>query len=211
VREEKMPSSAFDAFVESYLGDPYMAWHDGLDEGSLAALEGEERNDAEKMLLEALGSGDYRPAAGLRVLRSTESVAKLKEQLGDATGRGAVEIALALWEIAEWPPAVNVMIDELKHGAHWGSQIDAANALGKVKGRPEVVEALLGALDDEEGLVRSNAADALIDLLGLRVKQNKTYGGYDLAIDVMSEDEVERKKAVNRLRGLVERKVGKGK
>ena len=205
-----MPSNEFNAFLESYFGDPYMAWHDGLDERSLAALTGEERKEAEKMLLDALNSGDYRPAAGLRVLRSTGSVAKLKKQLGDATGRGAVEIALALWEIAEWPPAVNVMIDELKHGAHWGSRIDAANALGKVEGRPEVVEALRGALDDEEGLVRSNAADSLIDLLKLRVKQSN-YGSYDLAIDVLAEDEGERKKAVDRLRGLVARKVGKRK
>ena len=58
-----MPTPNWDAFYESYFGDPYMAWHDGLDEQALLALEGDERDRAEKMLLDALGSGDSRPAA----------------------------------------------------------------------------------------------------------------------------------------------------
>lgn len=203
-----MPSYAFQAFVESYFGDPYMAWHDGLDTLSLASLEGEERAEAEKMLLDAMnaGSSDYRIAAGLRVLKSSGAVAKLKEQLGGATGRERVEIALALWEMAEWPPAVNEIIDELKHGAHWGSQIDAAHALAKVKGKPEVVEALLEALEDPEDLVRSNSATALIDLLELPVKETDM-GSYDLSIDVMMEEGDERRvKAVEELRRMVREK-----
>lgn len=205
-----MPSNEFNAFVESYFGDPYMAWHDGLDEQSLAALTGDERKEAEKMLLDAMNSGDYRPAAGLRVLRSPGAVAKLKEQLSDATGRGAVEAALALWEIAEWPPAVNVMIDELKHGAHWGSQIDAAHALANVKGKPEVVEALVEALDDPEDLVRCNSAEALIELLDLPAKENN-YGGHEVAIDVMmTEGDERRTKAVASLKEMVKKKQEKG-
>jgi hypothetical protein len=198
-----MRSSTFDAFYESFFGDPYMAWHDGLDTQSLAALEGEEREEAERLLREALDSGDYRPVVGLRVLRSEASVAKLKEKLGGAYGREAVETALALWQIAEWPPAVKVIITELQEGAHWGTRIDAARALRHVH-KPEVVEALLGALEDEEDLVRSNAADALIEMLELPVKETHA-GSYDLAIDVMAEDEGERKKAVDKLTKLVKK------
>ena len=35
-----MPSAAWDRFYESYFGDPYMAWHDGLDEVALITREG---------------------------------------------------------------------------------------------------------------------------------------------------------------------------
>ena len=52
-------SAAFDSFYESFFGDAYMAWHDGLDTMSLASLEGEERAEAERLLTEALDSGDY--------------------------------------------------------------------------------------------------------------------------------------------------------
>ena len=39
---EKKHSAAWDGFYESFFGDPYMAWHDGLDTESLGALQGEE-------------------------------------------------------------------------------------------------------------------------------------------------------------------------
>lgn len=187
-----MPSNEFNSFVESYFGDAYMAWHDGLDEQSLRALKGEEREQAEKMLLDAMDSGDYRIAAGLRVLQSTGSVAKLKSQLGDATGTGRVQIALALWEIAEWPPAAKALIDELKNGAYWGSQMDAAMALENVN-TPESIEALLGALNDPEDLVRNHATESLIDMLGLPFEESNT-GGYDIAIDMMMDEGDERRK-----------------
>ncbi|MGA7732851.1 MAG: HEAT repeat domain-containing protein [Chloroflexia bacterium] len=202
-----MPSSAWHSFYESFFGDPYMAWHDGLDTQSLAALEGEEREEAERLLREALDSGDYRPAVGLRVLRSEASIPKLKEKLGDSYGREAVETALALWQIAEWPPAVKVIITELQEGAHWGTRIDAARALRHVN-KPEAIKALLGALEDEEDLVRSNAADALIEMLELPVKETHA-GSYDLAIDVMAEDEGKRKKAIETLTELVKKNKSK--
>lgn len=203
--ESKERSKAFEQFIDSFFGDPYMAWHDGLDTDSLAALEGDERKEAERLLTEALGSGDYRPSVGLRVLGSRASVNKLKEKLGDAVGRARVETAFALWQIAEWPPAVNILIKELKEGQDWGSRIDAARALGNIN-KPEVVNALLGALEDEEDLVRSNAADSLIEMLELPAKETDA-GSYDLSIDVMSDDKDERSKAIAELIRLIAAKT----
>ena len=74
-----MPSSAFDSFYESFFGDPYMAWHDGLDIQSLLALQGEEREEAERLLLAGLKSGDSRTARGLEALRSHKATPLLKE------------------------------------------------------------------------------------------------------------------------------------
>ena len=138
---ETKHSTYWDSFYESFFGDPYMAWHDGLDTQSLAALRGEERDEAERLLNEALKRGDYRPAVGLRVLGSKGSVAQLKEQLGDADGKTEIEIALALWKLAEWPPAVNILIRALKDGPHWSIRLDAARALGDVE-TPKSAQAL---------------------------------------------------------------------
>ena len=144
--DEKKHSAAWDRFYKSFFGDPYMAWHDGLDTKSLGALKGEEREEAERLLNEALKTGDYRPAVGLRVLGAKGSVARLKEQLHDAEGKTEVEIALALWKLAEWPPAVNILIRALKdraalehkdrcgHGAGRGG--DAEKRAGVIE-RPE--------------------------------------------------------------------------
>jgi hypothetical protein len=78
VREKKMPSSAFDAFVESYFGDIDAVWLYGLDRTVLDKLEGTERDAAERMLLESLGGGDYRVAAGLGILRTQKALEGLK-------------------------------------------------------------------------------------------------------------------------------------
>ncbi len=196
-----MPSYEWNAFMESFFGDPYMAWHDGLDTRSLEALEGDQRKEAERLLLEALGTSDYRPSVGLRVLGSKSAVDKLKMKLGDAVGKERVETALALWEIAEWPPAVNVLINELQGDPDWGARIDAARALRDIN-KPEVIKALLGALEDGEDLVRSHAADSLIEMLELPLKRNNM-GSYDLAIEVMMEEAGRRKKAVEELKRMV--------
>jgi hypothetical protein len=204
---EPKHSGYWDGFYESFFGDAYMAWHDGLDTESLRALEGEEREEAERLLNEALKTGDYRPAVGLRVLGAKGSVARLKEQLGDAEGKSRVEIALALWKLAEWPPAVNVLIAELKDGAHWSIRMDAARALGEVE-TPKSVQALLSGLSDEEDLVRNHCAESLIEMLGLPAKANDV-GSYDLAIEVMGDGEG-REKAIKEIGEMVAERMGRG-
>lgn len=203
-----MKSEMFNRFYDSYFGDPFDAWHDGLDEQALASLEGEEREEAERLLKEGLSSGDSRMAAGLRVLESRSSVSALKKKLSDATGTERIEMARALWELEEWPPAADILIDELKNGAHWSRQADAAKAMmrGKVNTKA-AIKALTEALDDEERVVRSDAAEALIEILELPAKEHK-YGSYQVVIDVMSEDEQKRKEAVEQVKRLVSEKQG---
>jgi hypothetical protein len=200
--DEKKHSAAWDGFYESFFGDPYMAWHDGLDTESLGALKGEEREEAERLLNEALKTGDYRPAVGLRVLGAKGSVARLKEQLHDAEGKTEVEIALALWKLAEWPPAVNILIRALKDGPHWSIRMDAAMALGEVE-TPKSVQALLSGLNDPEDLVRNHCAESLIEMLELPAKANDI-GSYDLAIDVMG-NKAKREKAIKQIREMVDK------
>jgi hypothetical protein len=99
-----MPSSAFDAFVGSYFGDIDATWLNGLDGTVLDKLEGAERDEAERLLLESLGGGDYRVAAGLGILRTQKALEGLKKHLQMAEGKDAVETAMAIYLIAgeEW-------------------------------------------------------------------------------------------------------------
>ncbi len=194
-----MVSSAFSSFYESYFGDPYMAWHDGLDTESLLSLEGEELAEAERLLIAGLPTGDYRPSAGLATLRSAPAAPALKDLLPQATGDARVQTALALWQIEQYPPAVPALIGVLT-SAHWGVRLNAARALRHVRA-PASVAALLQALKDPEDLVRSHAADSLLAIHGLEDGDSPN----DLSIAVMSDDAKERQRAIAALKRRIAR------
>jgi hypothetical protein len=191
-------SSAWNMFYESYFGDPYMAWHDGLDEQALLSLTGEERDEAERLLLAAAASGstDYRVAAGLRSLRSHKALDLLKQRLESAQGRDRVETALGLWQMEEYAPAIAAIASVLHSAAFWGDRLDAARALAHVPTQ-DSVNALLEALHDPQDLVRYHAAASLLKMHG-----EYRPDGLDtdpLAIELMSDDEAERKTALETL------------
>ena len=198
-------SSAWHAFYESYFGDSYMAWHDGLDEQALLSLTGKERDEAERLLLAAAvhGSTDYRIAAGLRSLRSREALDVLKRHLESAQGRDLVETALGLWQMEEYAPAISVIAGVLHSAPFWGDRIDAAMAMAHVP-VPESVSALIAALQDPTDLVRYHAAASLLKLHG-EYKPNGL-GTDPLAIDCMADDETERKKAFSTLHERIQGK-----
>ncbi len=194
-------SNDFSAFYESFFGDPYMAWHDGLDTEALARLQGKEREEAEQLLINALDSGDYRPAAGLVVLRSKAATAKLKEQLTSTSGDQRIQTARALWHTEKYPPAVDAVIDVLKHYPFWGPRLNAARALCEMK-TPASVAALWAATNDPEDLVRHHAAASLLIMYSIQKEES----GEDnpLTIDIMSDDKAKQKKAVTEIKRLVE-------
>ncbi|MEO8285349.1 MAG: HEAT repeat domain-containing protein [Chloroflexota bacterium] len=196
-------SGAFESFYESYFGDPYMAWHDGLDTQSLLSLQGEEREEAERLLTEALnnGSSDYRPAAGLATLGPKSVAAKLKEMLPQTTGSQCVEVARALWNIEKYPPAAATLIDLLKHFQFWGVRLDAARVLADVK-TPGSVDALRQALHDPEDLVRHHAAVSLLSMHGI---YDNPAESHPLTIQIMSKDDSEQQAAIAALQKLVQK------
>jgi len=194
-------SSDFSAFYESFFGDPYMAWHDGLDTEALARLRGKEREEAEQLLINALDSGDYRPAAGLSVLRSKAATAKLKEQLPSTSGDQRIQTARALWRTENYPPAVGAVIDVLQHYPFWGQRLNAAMALREIK-TPASIAALWAATNDPEDLVRHHAAVSLLIMYGI---QKEEFGEDNpLTIDIMSDGKAIRQKAIAEIKRLVE-------
>jgi HEAT repeat protein len=193
-------SSNWDSFYESYFGDAYSAWHDGLDEQALLALEGEERERAEKLLTEALGSSDYRPAAGLASLRSPKAAEKLKQELPQVSGSVEVQTALALWKIERYMPAADALIGVLTSGEFWGYRADAARVMRNVA-IPRAIITLWNAVEnDPEALVRSQAASSLLAMYNI---PSEIYDMHPLSIDVMTEDKEKREKAVQALKVLV--------
>jgi HEAT repeat protein len=82
--------------------------------------------------------------------------------------------------------------------------MDAAIALREIN-KPQVVKALIAALDDEQDLVRNHASDSLIEMLHLPFPESDT-GGYDISIEMMMEDDKRRNKAkADLLRAITEK------
>ena len=122
-----MPSREWNYFMDNYYGDPYMMWHDGINEKSVIPLKGEEREKAEDMLIESLQEGSHYGAIGLREMRSTKAVPILEDMLGRTTGTLAVEIAVALCIIKNSLEPVPYILAALKKSPFWSDRIRAAS------------------------------------------------------------------------------------
>ncbi len=171
-------SAAFERFRYSFFEDPNSA-RDALDTRSLVPLEGEERSRAEDMLIAFLP--DSRAVIGLGALRSRRAEPQLEKLFEDERRQqlaarhdpnggwyrfALLYLARALWLIDPDPRWAEAAIDALGSSADWTARMHAAEALYDV--RPNaVVEALVKALDDPDGLVRYHATRALLAIHGL--------------------------------------------
>jgi hypothetical protein len=154
-------------FYESFFGDPYWAWHDGLDTDALHKLTPEEQKEAEKLFLEAVNEHDTRAAVGLGELRSQKAVPRLKEILDRARGRELVDVAVALRMIEGDLSYSKYIIHVLKNHPFWDDRLYAAMHLREFD-TPEVIEALFEAVKDPDFLVRNHACDSLLYLHGFK-------------------------------------------
>jgi hypothetical protein len=163
-----MPSDEWNYFIENYYGDPYMMWHDGIDEKSVIPLKGREREAAEDMLIKSLEEGSHYGAIGLRQLRSKKAVPILEERLEGSIGTLAVEIAVALCMIKNTLEYLPHILAALKLSPFWWDRIHAARALRRFP-TEEVVEALFESVaKDHEYLVRNHASETILFLHGLQ-------------------------------------------
>jgi hypothetical protein len=202
-------SARFERFRYSFFEDPTSA-RDGLDICSLKALEGEEREQAETLLLDFLP--DSRAVIGLGVLRSaraeaalarlfeTERQQQIKSRKHVSMQPGGADewhpsallyLAQALWRIhpeAHWPQAV---VEVLSSAQDWVFRHEAVQALDGVSD-PIAVQALTDALDDVEPLVRHAAARALLKLHRL---PEEALDPQAVTIRLMSQDAARREAA----------------
>ncbi len=161
-------SLEFKAFYEEFFKRvPYMQWHDGINASVVNALQGEERDEAEQLLIESLMKGDMWPARGLEIMKSTRSLPCLKERLKVATGSEVVYIAEVIEGIEGRGEYIDVIIDRLLYAGFWSVRIDAAIALRKFKVQ-RVIDALYQGMLDDDSLVRHHSADSLLAIHGLK-------------------------------------------
>ncbi len=163
-----MPSPEWKRFLENYYGDPYMMWHDGIDETSVTLLKGEELEKAEDMLIETLEKGGHYGAIGLRELRSTKALPVLEALLETSTGTLAVEIAVALCLIKNSVDYVPTIIIALKESGFWSVRIHAARALRRFPSEKVITALFESVAKDPEYLVRNHASETILFLYGLQ-------------------------------------------
>lgn len=197
-----MASRNFQRFVESFLGDPAAAAHDGLDLQVLHHLLPEERAQAEAMLLERLTLDDSRAAVGLGELGTQAAIAPLRALLEQAGGLAntvagsfLVDVALALWKLNQEPDALLHIRNVLTQSSLPTVRMSAAIALKQLRCQG-AAEALRAALHDESGLVRNHAARSLLGLHGLWTDE---FESPPLALQVMSSDPAVRDRALAEL------------
>ena len=152
-----MPSHDFEQFYESCFGDSFGIVHDGVNEKAILSLQGEERKEAEKLLLQSLGTDKDTyscPVIALGLLRSKEAVEPLKKRLLTASDIDRIQTALALFRIEKYPEAEQIIIDCLKENKpDKMTQWLAAGVLPHFGKTNRVIQALLElmAKDDEIG------------------------------------------------------------
>jgi len=154
--------------LENYFGDPYMMWHDGIDEKSVTFLKGKEREKAEDMLIDLLEEGSRYGAIGLRELRSDKAVPILEVLLNDSPGTLAIEIAVALSLIKNSLEYVPKIITALKESRFWFVRIDAARALRRFPSEKVLTSLFETVAKDPDYLVRNHASESILFLHGLQ-------------------------------------------
>ncbi|TXT55999.1 MAG: hypothetical protein BAJATHORv1_30383 [Candidatus Thorarchaeota archaeon] len=159
-----MPSD-WDYFMNNFFGDPYMMWHDGIDPTAAARLEGEEREKAESMLIEAVKEGNHYAARGLGEMRSKRAAPVLKQLLTHEFGLLQIEAAASLNQIENTTKYVEIIADILRSDAHWSTRIVAAMRLKRYK-TPETIDALFEGMLDHDYLVRNHSATSLLHIHG---------------------------------------------
>ncbi len=113
-----MSSQAFKAFTDSCFGNSLSAARDGLDIRALLALEGVERAEAVRLILEAIPTSgdDTRAGTAAAYLGLPEAIPQLKTRLADTRARDDTRIstAWALYRLSRDPAAVALVLDILK-------------------------------------------------------------------------------------------------
>jgi HEAT repeat protein len=163
-----MPSHDFEQFYESCFGDDsFAASREGVDQQAVLRLQGEERNEAERLLLQALGTAKdtySRPVVALGLLHSRQAVEPLKKRLLSATGTDRIQTALALFRIVEFPEAAQIVAESLRvsdtNKPDKATRLLAIAVLPSFGPKPEVVEALIEAMAETD-VVGYSATSAL--------------------------------------------------
>lgn len=138
-----------------FFGDPFEAAHDGIDPKILLSLKGDEKEQAQKLLLDAIENSedDWRLFEGIGYLKLKQASKTLKRRLAKdfKSANTKIWVAWALWKIEEYPESLKVIIDILndKNQGEY-TRTNAVVALRDFGKRKDVISTLINAFSDEK-------------------------------------------------------------
>ncbi|XXT21217.1 hypothetical protein WME94_06590 [Sorangium sp. So ce429] len=158
-------SAGYRRFLDSVKG-VHPDVRDTVDVGALLGLSGEERRDAERLLIERLEADDWRAPPALAAAGTRGAVMPMKRRLPRASGRMKVAMARALAALEAIPAADPIVAEVLREGDHDGGMAAVTAAQGMRS--PEIRDALAWAcVHHPARAVRRNAGAALFYMAGL--------------------------------------------
>ena len=159
-----MASQAFERFSWSCFDGSWHAQREGLDTLALLSLAGDERLEAESMILDAIRTTtDTRPYEAAGWLRLPKAAELLKQQLTEPNPpKLIISAAWALHRIEQWPEAADTILQQLRSkpldsSLWWHTTV----LLRYVEPSPKVIVFLVRVLVDEtlpKELIATNAA-----------------------------------------------------
>ncbi|MFX0099848.1 MAG: HEAT repeat domain-containing protein [Candidatus Hodarchaeota archaeon] len=165
---EKERSHAWKVFMREYFEqDPYMRWHDGPAEGILKDLVGDERSEAEDLLIKSMLEGDEYAAEGLAELKSTKALPFLKKKCKESAYSVRLKTAYAIELIEGKGEYIPVIIDLMQDMRSEGIRLWSAHYLRDFP-TEQVINALYEAILDPKELVRVNAFESLLCIHGMK-------------------------------------------
>lgn len=168
-----MATKDYQRFLDSFFGTGADAALSGPDTAAVARLQGQEQDEAERMMLDRLSVSDTRSATGLGVLRSQKALPRIRELMQSLEGkeRGLeggplVALSLAVYRIDGDPKALENIIRVLDVAEVDVFDLDAIQAL-RESGAPEARDALMRVVETNDvPLLRLNAAKSLLVMAG---------------------------------------------
>ncbi len=154
-------------YYEFFERSAYEQWHDGINPNVVLELKGEERAEAEDLLIKDVKKGGMWPTKALGLLKSKKALQVLKDELKKyAFHVLRIRLAEAIEEIEESGDYVSVIIDELLNDPSEYTRLEAAMVLRKFP-RQDVIDALYKGVMDKDYLVRNHASESLLKIHSL--------------------------------------------
>ncbi len=164
-----MKSAEFYRFRQSCFSRDFGNVREGVDVQALLSLEGDERSEAEAMLLEVIEStDDSRPIRAVGILKLDSAVKSLNHRLQSGIDSerpyNRVATALSLFRITQFESAADIIVDVL-HNAdperqQW-SRMEAVDALAQLGPKNTVINILLESLQDADIMIAGGARRSL--------------------------------------------------
>ena len=173
------------------------AYREAIDTEALLSLKGDERTQAEDLLIKHLEGQDWRIPPALSEMKSRRAKKPLRRRLTTAKGRMRLAVSRALVDLGELKSMDQAVIDVLDEGEYAGSMAALSEAEDL---ESEIVkEALLSAtMEHPEPEVRGSAAATLLYMDGI-AEDPLAWDHRELTQRFGESDEKARKKAYDEL------------